>query len=93
MKFVHPDDTNRDEKDEYIRKKAEPAIRYAEILLIYAEALNELTGSYTVASWNGETQYTIQRDINEMKKGIQLFVFVPEFPIILLRNMKIKIFP
>ena len=71
MKFVHPDDTNRDEKDEYIRKKAEPAIRYAEILLIYAEALNELTGSYTVASWNGETQYTIQRDINEMKKGIQ----------------------
>ena len=39
MKFVHPDDTNRDEKEEYIRKKAEPAIRYAEILLIYAEAL------------------------------------------------------
>ena len=71
MKFVHPDDTNRDEKDEYIRKKAEPAIRYAEILLIYAEALNELTGSYTIASWDGETQYTIQRDINEMKKGIQ----------------------
>lgn len=71
MKFVHPEDTNRDEKEEYIRKKAEPAIRYAEILLIYAEALNELDGSYTISSWDGQTQYTIRRDINEMKKGIQ----------------------
>lgn len=71
MKFVHPDDTNRDEKEEYIRKKAEPAIRYAEILLIYAEALNELTGNYNIASWDEETQYTIQRNIDEMKKGIQ----------------------
>ena len=68
MKFVHPDDTNRDEN---IRKKAEPAIRYAEILLIYAEALNELTGNYNIASWDEETQYTIQRNIDEMKKGIQ----------------------
>lgn len=71
MKFVHPDDTNRDEKDEYIRKKAEPAIRYAEVLLIYAEALNELDGTYNISSWDGTTQYTIQRDVNEMKKGIQ----------------------
>ena len=38
MKYVHPDDTNRKE----IKAKAEPAIRFAEILLIYAEALNEL---------------------------------------------------
>ena len=38
MKYVHPDNTNRKE----IKAKAEPAIRFAEILLIYAEALNEL---------------------------------------------------
>ena len=37
VKYVHPDDTNRKE----IKAKAEPAIRFAEILLIYAEALNE----------------------------------------------------
>ena len=72
MKFVHPDDTNRDEKDERIRKKAEPAIRFAEILLIYAEALNELSSeAHIIASWDGETQYTIKRDVDEMKKGIQ----------------------
>lgn len=40
-------------------------------MLIYAEALNELTGNYNIASWDEETQYTIQRNIDEMKKGIQ----------------------
>ena len=71
MKFVHPDDTYRGGELERVRKKAEPAIRYAEILLIYAEALNELDGTYNITSWDGETQYTIRRDINEMKKGIR----------------------
>ena len=71
MKFVHPDDTYRGGDLERVRKKAEPAIRYAEILLIYAEALNELDGTYNITSWDGETQYTIRRDINEMKKGIR----------------------
>lgn len=73
-KYVHPDDisligssynTNR------IRNKVDPAIRYAEILLIYAEALNELTGSHSVPSWDGSKAHTIGRDISEMKKGIQ----------------------
>ena len=49
----------------------DPLIRYADILLMYAEALNELTSSYDVASWDGGTTYTISRDINEMKKGVQ----------------------
>ena len=31
-----------DNNEELIKKKVEPAIRYAEVLLIYAEALNEL---------------------------------------------------
>ena len=51
--------------------KWEPAMRYADILLLYAEALNELTTSYQVASWDGSTTYTISRDINEMKRGIR----------------------
>lgn len=69
MKFVHPDDTGSN-----IRKKAEPAIRYAEILLIYAEALNELgkeKDSYEIPSWDNSRTHTVRRDINEMKKGIQ----------------------
>lgn len=69
MKFVHPDDTGSN-----IKKKAEPAIRYAEILLIYAEALNELgkeKDSYEIPSWDNSRTHTVRRDINEMKKGIQ----------------------
>jgi len=66
---VHPDDTNRKE----IKAKTEPAIRFAEILLIYAEALNELEdgSSYDISSWDGSTTYSVSRDINEMKKGIR----------------------
>lgn len=69
MKYVHPDDTNRKE----IIPKSEPAIRFAEILLIYAEALNELEdgSSYDIPSWDGSTTYSVKRDINEMKKGIR----------------------
>jgi hypothetical protein len=51
--------------------KAETAIRYADILLMYAEALNELDGTYQIASWDGSTTYSISRDESEMKKGIQ----------------------
>lgn len=75
MKFVHPDDANDNNSNNdgytHIRKKAEPAIRYAEVLLIYAEALNELNGSYNIPSWDGEKTYTISRTIEEMKKGIR----------------------
>lgn len=69
IKFVHPDDSNRDE----IRPKAEPAIRYAEILLIYAEALNELEegSNYDIPSWDEASTYSVKRDIDEMKKGIR----------------------
>lgn len=73
-KYVHPydigligDTYNKDR----IKKKVDPAIRYAEILLIYAEALNELTGQYNVPSWDGSKTHTINRDIIEIKKGIQ----------------------
>lgn len=54
-----------------IREKVETAIRYADILLMYAEALNELDGTYQVASWDGSQTYTISRDVAEMKKGIR----------------------
>lgn len=71
MKFVNPRDTYRGGDINRIVPKLEPAIRYADILLIYAEALNELSGSFNIPSWDGSKTYTISRDINEIKKGIR----------------------
>jgi hypothetical protein len=65
MKFVDPQDAPGN-----IRPKAEPAIRYADILLLYAEALNELDGTYSIESWDGSKTYTISRNINEIKRGV-----------------------
>lgn len=71
MKFVRPTDTNDVPDNAHITAKADPAIRYAEVLLMYAEALNELSGSYQIPSWDGATVYTISRNVDELKKGIQ----------------------
>ncbi len=74
-KYVHPEDISNTISTSYDKsrlvKKVDPAIRYAEILLIYAEALNELTSSHDVASWDGSKTHSISRNIEEMKKGIQ----------------------
>jgi hypothetical protein len=50
--------------------KPYPIIRYAEILLSYAEALNNLTGSYDIVV--DEVSQTFTRDINEIKKAFNL---------------------
>mgnify|MGYP000182267763 FL=1 len=75
MKFVNPYDANDNNSNDggwtHIRKKPEPAIRYAEILLIYAEAINELNGSYDVPSWDREKTYILTRTTDELKKGIR----------------------
>lgn len=70
MKFVHPDDTYEGQVNK-VRAKVDPAIRYAEILLIYAEALNELSGNHNIPSWDGSTMYAIGRNTDEMKAGIR----------------------
>lgn len=75
MKFVRPTDTNDDlnmgNEFSHVTKKADPLIRYADILLMYAEAVNELDGSYEIESWDKSTVYTVSRDVEELKKGIQ----------------------
>lgn len=38
--------------------------------MLYAEALNELTGIYDISSWNGAITYTISRDKSQMERGI-----------------------
>lgn len=68
MKYVNPKDNANNGGRIY--PKVEITIRYADILLMYAEALNELMGSYSIPSWNKQTVYTISRDVNEIEKAI-----------------------
>lgn len=68
-KFYNPQDSYQN--GGRIIPKTEPAIRYAEVLLIYAEALNELSNSYEIPSWDGSKTHTIKRDEAEMTKGIE----------------------
>lgn len=65
-KYIHPSDawggTNARRMD-----KGFPIIRYAEILLSYAEALNNLTTTHTI-EMDGQQQ-VFERDMNEIKKA------------------------
>lgn len=84
MKYVHPDDTYENGNIDNARYKPEPAIRYADILLMYAEALNELTSgvNYDIPSWDGAITYPISRDEEEMRAGIKpvrMRAGVPDF--------------
>jgi hypothetical protein len=65
-KFVHPMDAWLGSGNRRV-DKTYPIIRYAEILLSYAEALNNLTGSHEIEI-NGQKQ-TFSRDINEIKRS------------------------
>ncbi len=68
MKFVNPKESYASGGTAY--PKVDPAIRYADILLMYAEALNELTSTYQIPSWDGRETYTVSRDIPAMKAAV-----------------------
>ncbi len=72
IKFYHPEDANNGD-NAVIRDKIEPAIRYADILMLYAEALNELEkgAEYSIESWDGSTAHDIARNVSEMKSAIR----------------------
>ncbi|MCD8164866.1 MAG: RagB/SusD family nutrient uptake outer membrane protein [Bacteroides sp.] len=59
-KYVHLDDCIF--WDGSVKTKTYPLFRYAEVLLGYVEAMNEMGGSYT----DEESGVTVQRDIEEM---------------------------
>lgn len=65
-KFVHPLDAFVGAGNRRVAKSF-PIIRYAEILLSYAEALNNLSGSYTIEI-DGQT-HVFSRDIEEIRKS------------------------
>jgi hypothetical protein len=68
-KYVHPVDAYSGDNNRRM-PKAFGIVRYAEILLSYAEALNNLTGSHTVQL--GDVTYNLSRDVNEIKKAFNL---------------------
>ena len=82
-KYIHPSDC-------YVNNgtalpKVEPALRYADILISYAEALNNIEegNNYQIESWDGNTTYTVRRDINEMRRGmkpVRMRAGGPDFP-------------
>lgn len=70
MKYVNTRDNVLKDQGRGIVDKPIIGIRYADVLLWYAEALNEITGTYNIASWDGAETYTITRDPKEMSDAI-----------------------
>ena len=70
-KWYHPYDWSESTNNGYahLRTKYETAIRYADILLLYAECLNELTGSYSIPSWDGSRSHSVSRNVADIKRG------------------------
>ncbi len=62
-KYIHPEDNWYNGDGSTRTSKTFPIIRYAEILLSYAEAVNHLTSTHTVTMESGET-YTLSRAAN-----------------------------
>lgn len=72
-KYVHPRDAKSGQEAKVIAKKF-PLLRYAEILLSYAEALNNLTQSHTVG------EETFSRDLEAMKAAFNPIRFRAGLP-------------
>jgi hypothetical protein len=67
-KYYHPDDAVS--TGGYITTKFEPAIRYADILMWYVEAINELKGPHKMTLFDGE-EIEIKRDVEALRSGIK----------------------
>lgn len=68
-KYYHREDSwNTGGQQKY---KVEPTIRYADVLLWYAEALNELTSgsTYDIPSYNEQTTISVKREIGSADEG------------------------
>lgn len=98
-KYYNPQDSYIKDAESTHSNKVEPAIRYAEILLIYAEALNELSdNAHQIASWDGRKTMSISRSTREMRKAmsqVRVRAGLPDFdeavyddPIAFRKNLK-----
>jgi hypothetical protein len=77
-KYIHEDDAWSGTNAKQIPKPY-PIIRYAEILLAYVEALNNLTTSHTVEDEDGDS-YTVTRNTAEMAKYFNMVRFRAGLP-------------
>ena len=77
-KFIHKDDAWAGNDAETLEKPF-PIIRYAEILLSYVEALNNLTGGHTITDAEGNS-LTFTRDVNEMAKYFNMIRYRAGLP-------------
>lgn len=82
MKYVNPNDC--DKWGGSIYKKVDTPLRYADILLLYAEALNNISDGmvYQIPSWDGSKNHDISRDIEQMRRGVKpvrMRAGVPDF--------------
>lgn len=71
MKYICQEDTFDDNAKGSNKWKWVVGIRYADVLLWYAEALNELTSTYNIPSWDGSQVYSISRDPQELHRAIR----------------------
>ena len=69
FKYYHPDDTWQTSGAVYQTYKVEPTIRYADVLLWYAEALNELTQEYSFPTYDGRGTVTVSRNVEKMRSA------------------------
>ena len=73
FKYYHPDDT-------WQTYKVEPTIRYADVLLWYAEALNELTQEYSFPTYDGRGTVTVSRNVEKMRSAFSQVRFRAGLP-------------
>lgn len=74
LKYAHSSDSPA--KEGAYRSKYFPIIRYAEILLNYVEAMNEMEAAYT----DEEHNVTVTRDVNEMVKYFNMIRYRAGLP-------------
>lgn len=75
VKYIHPDDSYSSANGATVMNKPFPIIRYAEVLLEYIEAMNNIEGSPTVKTYDISGQLvdvTITRDIKEMSRYLSM---------------------
>ena len=77
-KYYNPDDAWT-EGGSRKQTRYEPNIRYADVLLWYAEAMNEVDGSYTFATFDNK-EITITRDPKKIEDAFKLVRFRAGLP-------------
>ena len=80
FKYYHPDDTWQTSGAVYQTYKVEPTIRYADVLLWYAEALNELTQEYSFPTYDGRGTVTVSRNVEKMRSAFSQVRFRDGLP-------------